>query len=97
MGLSMMNEVSNIAAASFIKAVADMTGMKINIAPPSSTIDMVGAIMNVPAVYFANISDNILLMENRFDCGGVKANANVLLMLEVDSLERLMTKLGVEI
>lgn len=97
MGLSMMNEVSNIAAASFINSIAEMTDMKINLAPPSSTIDMVGAIMNVPAVYYANISDKILLMENRFDCGGVKANANVLLLLEIDSLERLMQKLGVGI
>ena len=97
MGLSMLNEVANIAASSFVTSISEMTGMKINLLPPSSTIDMVGAIMNVPAVYFANISDKILLMENRFDCGGATANANILLMLEIDSLERLMAKLGVQI
>ena len=97
MGLSMMNEVANIAAGSFVKSIADMVGMRIDISPPASTIDMVGAIMNVPAVYFANISESILLIENSFDCGGVKADANVILMLEIDSLERLLTKLGIEI
>ena len=97
MGFSMLNEVSNVAAAGFINAIAQMTGMTINLAPPASTVDMVGAIMNVPAVYFANISDKILLMENRFNCEGLQANANVLLIPDIESLERLMLKLGVEI
>ena len=96
MGLSMLNEVANIAAAAFVNSIASMTGLKIDIAPPSSTIDMVGAIMNVPAVYFANVSDKILLMENRFHCGGIKTNAHVLLIPDIESLEKLMRKLGVE-
>ena len=97
MGFSMLNEVSNVAAAGFINAIAQMTGMTINLAPPASTVDMVGAIMNVPAVYFANISDKILLMENRFNCDGLQANTNILLIPDIESLERLMIKLGVEI
>ena len=97
MGFSMLNEVSNVAAAGFINAIAQMTGMTINLAPPASTVDMVGAIMNVPAVYFANISDKILLMENRFNCEGLQANTNILLIPDIESLERLMIKLGVEI
>ena len=97
MGLSMLNEVSNIAAAAFINAIASMTGMTINLSPPSSTVDMVGAIMNVPAVYFANVSDKILLMENHFDCEGLQAPANILLIPDIESLERLMTRLSIEI
>ena len=97
MGISMLDEVSNIAAAAFVGSISSMTGMSINIGPPSSTVDMVGAIMNVPAVYFANISDKILLIENRFNCGGTKADAHILLIPDMDSLKKLMTKLGVEI
>jgi len=97
MGSSMLNEVSNVAAAGFVNAIAQMTGMKINLSPPASTVDMVGAIMNVPAVYFANISDKILLMENRFNCEGLQANTNILLIPDIESLERLMQRLGVEI
>jgi len=96
MGISMLNEVSNIAASAFVNSIASMTGMRIDVSPPSSTIDMVGAIMNVPAVYFANLSDKILLMENSFYCEGIKTNAYILLIPDIESLEKLMNKLGVE-
>lgn len=96
MELSALCEVSNIAAASFVNAIASMTGMTIDIAPPSMTVDMVGAIMNVPAVYFANLSDKILQVENRFICGGEHLHSHILMVLDVESLNRLMNSLGIE-
>lgn len=97
MGFSAIHEIGNIAAGAFVNAVAGMTGMTIDISPPSSTIDMVGAIMNVPAVYCSNISDRLLLMKNKFICNDKHEDAHILLLPDIESLERLMTKLGIEI
>jgi len=96
MGYSIINECSNIMSASFVTAVAEMTGMVIDISPPEATLDMLGSIMSVPSIYFADIGDSLLLIKNELDIGGRKTNANVLMLPDMPSLEKLMTSLGIE-
>ena len=55
MELSAIKEVGNIMAASYINAIASLTNLKINITVPDICIDMVGAILSVPAIHYANI------------------------------------------
>lgn len=97
MGFSAIQEMSNIMAASFVNAISEMTGLVIDITPPSMTIDMLGAIMNVPAIYYSDISDKIILIKNEFSGVGQKAPAHIMLMPDVPSLEQIMTRLGIEI
>ena len=97
MGFSAISEVSNIMSASFITAIADMTGITIDISPPEATLDMLASIMSVPSIYFAQASDTILLIQNELEIGGKKTNASVLLLPDMPSLSKLMTSLGIEI
>ncbi|MDR0490840.1 MAG: chemotaxis protein CheC [Oscillospiraceae bacterium] len=96
MGFSAINEVSNIMSASFVNAISAMADMKIDISPPEAALDMLGSIMSVPSIYFAQVSDTLMLIQNELEISGKKARANIILLPDVPSLEKIMTHLGVE-
>jgi chemotaxis protein CheC len=96
MSKSAIQEMSNIMTASFVNAIADMTGLTIDITAPAICIDMLGAIMNVPATFFANMSDKILFIQNEFGSEDPKAPAHIIMMPDIESLKRLMGSLGIE-
>lgn len=94
MGCSAVMEVGNIMAASYINAIASLTGLRIELSPPSFCMDMVGAILSVPTIYYADISDKILFIEDEFNNTVDHAASHVLLIPEVDALQKMMTSLG---
>jgi len=94
---SALSEMSNIMASSYVNAVSQMTNMRIIISVPDMCVDMAGAILSVPAIYFANISDKIILIEDQFESGENHATSHVLLIPEVDSLEKIMRSLGIDL
>ena len=96
MGESVIMECSNIMSASFVTAVAEMTDMVIDISPPQITLDMLGSIMSVPSISYANIGDSLLFMKNELEIEGKKTNANVLLLPDMPSLGKLMAALGID-
>jgi len=96
MGFSVINEVSNIMSASFVTAISDMTGISIDISPPEAALDMLGSIMSVPSIYFAKMSDTLLLIQNELEIMGKKTSASVLLLPDMPSLSKLMASLGIE-
>jgi len=97
MGISAIREVSNIMAAAYVNAIASLTGLTINISPPDMTIDMLGAIMSVPAIHFANISDKIIFIEDEFGSEEKPVPSHILMIPDVASLGKIMTNLGIEI
>jgi len=96
MGYSAIQEMSNIMAASFVNAIADMTGLAIDLSPPSTATDMLGAIMNAPAIYYSNISDKIIFIKNEFGTADMKAPAHIIMMPDVESLNKILEKLGID-
>lgn len=96
-GYSAIKEVANIMAASYVNAIASMTGLMINISVPDICIDMAGAILSVPAIHYANISDKIIFIEDEFKSMSDDASSNLLLIPDVESLEKIMINLGIEV
>lgn len=96
---SAIREVGNIMAASYVNAIASLTGLDINISPPDLCVDMVGAILSVPAIYFANIGDKIIFIQDEFDkrADDNKTSSHILMIPEMDSLAKIMTNLGLEL
>ena len=97
MGYSVINEVSNIMSASFVTAIADMTDLPIDISPPEAALDMLGSIMSVPSIYFAKMSDTLMLIQNELEIEGKTAKTSVLMLPDMPSLEKLMKSLGIDI
>jgi len=97
MAYSAIQEVANIMAASFVNAISEMTGLTINITVPSMCVDMLGAILSVPAIHYANISDKIVFIQDEFSSQDLHAPNHVLLIPDVESLGKIMTNLGIEL
>ena len=96
MSISALQEIGNIMAASYVNAIAQLTGLTIDISVPSMSVDMAGAIMSVPAIYFADLSDEVIFIQDEFNGAADNMTSHVLLIPNGDSLERIMRNLGVE-
>lgn len=94
--VSLLSEIGNIMGGSFISAVAKMASMTVDVSVPALTVDMLGAIMSVPAVEFAEVGDKLLLITEEFTIEEVRVKSNLLLIPNVPSLRRLMKNLGAE-
>lgn len=97
MGYSAMKEVANIMAGAYVNAIASLTGLSINITIPDICIDMAGAILSVPAIHYANISDQIIFIEDGFNHGQEELSNRILLIPDVESLKKIMSNLGIDI
>jgi len=96
LGFSAISELSNIMSASFVNAIADMSGMVIDISPPSYTMDMLGAMLSLPASYYASIGDLFMYIKNDLSISGKKTQIDILLLPDMKSLNKLMASLGIE-
>ena len=97
MGYSVIQEVANIMAASYLNAISSLTGLTIGMSTPSLCIDMLGAILSVPTIYYANISDKIIYIQDEFSGNDFRAPSHILLIPDMDSLKCIMGKLGLEV
>lgn len=97
MEISAFNEIGNIMASSYVNALASMTGLTINISTPSMCIDMAGAILSVPSIEFARVGNKVLFIDDSFRFGGSseKVKSNMILVPEMESLNKLFSMLGV--
>lgn len=94
MDKSTIQEVGNIMAGSYVNAMASLTGLTIDVSIPTMNVDMAGALLSVPAIYYANISDKIIVIEDEFGHDQVGASSHILLIPEVDGLKKIMDSLG---
>jgi chemotaxis protein CheC len=97
MEMSALSEIGNIMAGSYVNAISSMTGLTINISAPSICIDMAGAIFSVPSIEFAKVGNKVLFIDDSF---GINRNSdeiksNMILIPEMQSLNKLFEKLGV--
>jgi len=97
MGYSALKEISSIMAASYVNAISTMTGLTIKLSTPDVTVDMLGAVLSVPAIYYANISDKIIYIEGQFNSHGQNTPCHILMIPDEKSLKKIMEKLGIEI
>jgi chemotaxis protein CheC len=57
---------------------------------------MLVSMLSLPACYFAEIGDLFMFIKNELEISGKITPANLLLMPDMESLDRLMTALGIE-
>lgn len=94
--VSLIKEIANIMAGSYISALAEMTNLKINSSVPDLCIDMAGAILTVPLIHFENVYGQILLIQNSFSVDSKEYNSSIFFFLEDESINRLMKQFGIE-
>lgn len=92
---SAIAEIGNILMGSYVNAIADMTGTAINLSPPGVAINMLGGLITVPMAMYCYEAEKIMMIEGQFSFEGTMHRNNLLLIPDVESLKRILTKLGV--
>ena len=96
LSISAVGEIGNIMCCSYINALTRLMDIKVHVSVPDICIDMIGAILSVPMIHFASMSDELLLIEDRYHFGDTSVVSHVLFLPEMDSLERIFHALGEE-
>ena len=94
MGESAICEMGNIMCCSYINALSSMLDLHINITVPSVCCDMVGALLSVPMIRFANMGEELMFIENCFQFEHMSLVSHILFLPELASLNFLLDKLG---
>lgn len=94
MEMSAINEIGNIISGAYLNSIATLTNLKIISTVPSTTIDMAGALLSVPAIEFGKIGDKMLMIETEMG-GGEMINGYFLLIPDLDSYDKILTALNV--
>lgn len=93
-GCSVLQEVANVMAGNFLRSLSDLTNFTIQISVPFICVDMLGAIMNIPISQFGMIGNKVLLMQENILGDHCYYDSFLLLAPTVDSLSKLINKVG---
>lgn len=94
--ISAMKEIGNIITGAYLNSLAQMTNLKMIPSVPDLNIDMLNAILSVPAIEFGIIGDQILLIQTVFT-DDVDLNGYFILMPDLESYSKMLTGLGLSI
>lgn len=94
--ISAMKEIGNIITGAYLNSLAHMTNLKILPSVPSLSIDMLNAILSVPAIEFGIMGDQILLIQTTFT-DDVDLNGYFILLPDLDSYKKMLNALGLSI
>lgn len=92
---SALEEIGNIIISSYVNAMSGLTGVSIKLSIPSIAINMLGGILSVPMVEFGYETDKLMMINGKFIVDGKVLDSNLLMMPDIQSLNYLMQKLGV--
>jgi len=93
MDMSALNEIGNIVAGSYLSALSGLTNLKTVSSVPSLTVDMIAALLSVPATEFGKYGDKLLMIQSQF--GEMDfVTGYFLLIPELESYEKILSSLG---
>lgn len=94
MDLSVLREIGNIMAASYLNALSSLTNMRIMPSVPHISVDMAASILSVPAILFGQFGDNALFIETEFGDEDMM-QGYFILMPEQESYGKILASLGI--
>lgn len=95
--LNSVGEICNILCGTYLTAMSDMTGLTIDQSIPYFSVDMVMAIMNLPASLYGGESDSILCIETEFFTLDREIEGKYYFIPKEESCNTLLSKLGFEV
>lgn len=93
---SALEEIGNIIISSYVNAMSGLTGVSIKLSIPSIAVNMLGGILSVPMAEFGYETDKLMMINGKFIVDGKVLDSNLLMMPDIQSLNYLMQKLGVD-
>lgn len=93
---SALQEIGSILTASYLGALSSFLDVKIDRSVPALAIDMAGAILSLPAIEFAKISDSTLFIESVFESDEGDVSGYFILVPDQESFKFIFSKLGLQ-
>lgn len=93
---SVLTEIGNIVISSYVTALSSLTNVEVELSVPQFTVNMLGGILSVPIAMMGQHSDRIMMVTGEFRIDDKALNSGMLLLPDVESLNILMKKLGVD-
>lgn len=94
--LSAMQEIGNIITGAYLNSLSQMTNLMMLPSVPSLSIDMLNAILSVPAIEFGIMGDQILLIQTQFT-DDIDLNGYFILLPDLESYSKILSALGLNI
>jgi len=95
MELSVIEEIANIMAGSYLGSLSGLTKLHIRQSPPMLAIDMANALLSVPAIEFGKMADHVLYINSSFSVEDVDVSGYFILVPDEASFKKIMSSLGV--
>jgi chemotaxis protein CheC len=96
METSALIEIGNIGISSYINSLTAFAGMDVQLSVPAFNVNMAGAMISVPMAEIGYESNKMMLLDGTFWCSGNEVSSKLLLVPDVNSLNELLIRLGVE-
>ena len=96
MEISALKEIGNIITGAYLNSLAQLTNLKMLPSIPDLNVDMLNAILSVPAIEFGIMGDQILLIQTVFT-DDVDLNGYFILMPDLESYAKMLGALGLTI
>jgi chemotaxis protein CheC len=93
-GDSALMEIGNIVGASYLNALASMTGMELEPTPPAAATDMLAAIVETVLAQRAGAGDVALLLDTDLVVEGSDTSVSFLLVPDAGGVDQLLARLG---
>lgn len=97
MGFSALQEIGNIVTGSYLSALSDFTGLKMQPSVPHLSIDMAGAVLTFGLIEISQLSDYAIIINTKIsdeEYNGI--HGQFFLIPELDSLPQLFKALGID-
>ena len=94
---SVLTEIGNIVISSYVTALSSLTNVDVELSVPQLAVNMLGGIMSMPIAMMGQHSDKIMMITGKFKIDGKALDSRMLLLPDVQSLNVLMRKLGVDL
>ena len=92
---SALEEVGNIIICSYVNAFTQLVGVQIDLSVPSSTVNMLGGVLTVPMAEYGYVTDKLMYINAEFIVDGEKLSDGLLMLPDIESLNRILEKLGI--
>ncbi|MBQ6318427.1 MAG: chemotaxis protein CheC [Lachnospiraceae bacterium] len=97
MDSSVLNEMANITSGAYANSIATLTGLFVNIGTPNQVPGKVSEILKLPLNEFVKPGEKVLVVDEEFTIDDEHISSNMILALESESLEKLFSRLGVQL
>jgi chemotaxis protein CheC len=95
-GLSALSEIGNILGASYVGAIAAMTGLDLDLTPPQTVTDMLAAIVSTVLASRSADSDSAMILDSELTVEGEACSLSFLLLPAAGEVQQVLTRMGVE-